>query len=476
MVQSRSSTEYSGPVELRYTLNKNNDELEKLQETALRYYWQPTQPWNEIAEIGPEIADASDGIRIRINGKWGIDAMSGLVLVNVGHGRSNIVEAINQQLTQIHYGNTFTTSSPAVIQLAEKLASITPGDLNRTLFTSGGSEAVETALKIAYQYHVNRGEPQRAKFIARQGSYHGISRGALGVTSRAVDAVELFAPIMSNTTRLAPQPQYYWREDRAQTLEEFSHDCATATEDIILAEGPETFAAVIAEPISFSAGVAVPGSNYWPLLREICDKYGLLLIADEVINGFGRTGKWFGIQNWDVVPDLMTVAKGITSGYWPVGACIARDHVFDAFKGDMDVTYRHHFTYGGHPAGGAAGLVNLQIMEEEGLVDNAARVGSYLISKLKELESHNSVIEARGIGLLCALELVADKGNRIPFTSLDGAAKRLTRILAESGVYTRANDHLFIAPPLTTTEDDVDALVEMVDKSLTMVEMEFGLS
>ena len=147
MVQSRSSTEYSGPVELRYTLNKNNDELEKLQETALRYYWQPTQPWNEIAEMGPEIADASDGIRIRINGKWGIDAMSGLVLVNVGHGRSSIVEAINQQLTQIHYGNTFTTSSPAVIQLAEKLASITPGDLNRTLFTSGGSEAVETALK-----------------------------------------------------------------------------------------------------------------------------------------------------------------------------------------------------------------------------------------------------------------------------------------------------------------------------------------
>ena len=455
---------------------KNSDELEKLQKTALRHYWQPTQPWNEIAEVGPDISDASDGIRIRINGKWGYDAMSGLVLVNVGHGRSTIVDAISDQLTKIHYGNTFTTAAPAVIELAEKVASITPGDLNRTLFTSGGSEAVETALKIAYQYHVNRGEPQRAKFIARRGSYHGISRGALGVTSRAVDAVETFAPIMSDTTRLAPQPQYYWREDRSQTIEDFSYDCAKAVEEIILAEGPETFAAVIAEPISFSAGVAVPGSNYWPLLREICDKYGLLLIADEVINGFGRTGKWFGIQNWDVIPDLMTVAKGITSGYWPVGACIARDHVFEAFKGDMDVTYRHHFTYGGHAAGGAAGLVNLQIMEEEGLVENAAQVGAYLISKLSELESHPSVIEARGIGLLCALELVSDKDKRLPFTSIDGAAKRLTSVLADEGMYTRANDHLFIAPPLITTDADVDAMVEIIDKCLTKVEIEFGLS
>lgn len=456
-------------------MSTEDSELSSLQQAALRNYWLPTQPWNELAESGPRVATEGDGVRIKINGRWGYDAMAGLILVNVGHGRTEVADAIHEQLSQLHYGNTFAYAAPSVIRLAEKLASLTPGDLNRTYFTSGGSEAVETALKIAYQYHANRGEPGRVKFIARQSSYHGVSRGALSVTTAPVAGPPIFAPILPDTTRLAPQPQYYWREDRDESLDDFSRRCAQAVEDIILAEGAETVAAVIAEPISFSAGVAVPGDNYWPMLREICDRHGVLLIADEVINGFGRTGKWFGIEHWDVVPDLMTVAKGITSGYFPVGACIVRDHVFDAFKGGREVSYWHGFTYGGHPAGGAAGLANIAIIESEGLVQNSAAMGAYLLGRLHELAAHPSVMEARGIGLMCALELVADKPTRAPLTSLDGAAKLLSDTLFEAGVYTRAGDSLFVTPPLTVTEADIDGIVEGIDQSLSKVEAEFGL-
>ena len=452
--------------------------FEALRQSALDHYWFPTQPWNDIsAEGGMRIITEGKGVKLKdIHGNWYHDAFAGLSLVNVGHGREEIAQAVHQQLSTLHYAPTMgNTPSPPAIRLAEKVASITPGDLNRVYFTSGGSEAVDAALRISYQYHANRGEPKRTKFIARKGSYHGVSMGALGVNSAPWVKRDLFDPLMAPIFFFAPQPMPYRCESGATTPSECAVHCARAIEEIILREGPETVAAVIGEPVSASAAVAVPGDEYWPMVRETCDKYGVLLIADEVINGFGRTGTWFGIEHWNVVPDLMTVAKGITSGYQPVGACIVRDHVFEAFKGGREVTFPQGYTYGGHPAGATAGLANIEIIERERLVENSATVGKYLLDRLTALKEHPTVGDVRGLGLACAVDLVVDKATKVYLSSIPGAEKLLMEKMAELGVITRAGNGLLFFPPLTVTEDDVDEIVEAADQAISQIERELGL-
>lgn len=447
-----------------------------LQQAVLDHMWMPTQPWSRIAEDGVRIITEGQGTKLKdIDGVWRYDGSAGLMLVNIGHGRQEVVDAISAQLSRLHYANTFTYGTPDVIRFGAKLASLSPGDLNRVLFVSGGSEAVESALKIAYQYHANRGEPNRTKFIARQGSYHGVSRGALSVGSATILARATWEPILSDTSRFAPQPLLY-RDDESSTQDENDVRCAQAIEDIIIAEGPETVVAVIGEPVSLSAGVAVPGDRYWPLVREICDRYGVLLIADEVITGFGRTGKWFAMEHWNVTPDLMTLAKGITSGYWPTGACVATDNVFSAFQGGPETTYAHGFTYGGHPAAGAAGLANAAIMEREDLPGNAARMGKRMLDRLEGLRKHANVGDVRGIGLLCAVELVKDKTTKEPFTAIEGAGKMLNDRITERGMLTRAGGNIvLLVPPLTVTEQEVDEMVDIVDAAISDVEAHFGL-
>ena len=449
-------------------------DIDSLQKGILNNLWIPTINWPEVAEDGARIFTEGQGTKIKdIDGVWRYDASAGLMLINIGHGRQEIVEAITEQLSHLHYINTFQYSTPNVIRFAEKLASVTPGDLNRVQFLSGGSEAVETALKIAYQYHVNRGEPGRTKFIARQDSYHGVSRGALSVGTASVLARERFEPVLPDNVRFAPQPLLY-HDAESTTQEENDTRCAKAVEAIILAEGPETFAGVIGEPVSFSAGVAVPGDHYWPMLREICDKYGVLLIADEVITGFGRTGKLFAMEHWGVTPDLMTFAKGITSGYWPVGACVATDRVFAEFQGGPETTFPHGFTYGGHPAGGAAGLANIGIIEREDLVGNSARMGVRMLDRLNGLRGHPIVGDVRGIGLMCAVELVKDKSTKESISKIPGAVKMLKDRLAEGGMITRAGGTVFLAPPLTVTKEEVDEMVDIVEASISYVESQLG--
>lgn len=456
--------------------NDDSYDADALQEAVLKNLWIPTINWSEIAEDGARIFTEGQGTKIKdVDGVWRYDASAGLMLVNVGHGRQEIVDAISDQLSHLHYVNTFAYGTPSEIRFAEKLATLTPGNLNRVQFSSGGSEAVESALKIAYQYHVNRGEPGRTKFIARQDSYHGVSRGALSVGTSRVLARERFEGVLPDNVRFAPQPLLY-HDAESTTQEENDVRCATAVEKIILAEGPETFAAVIGEPVSFSAGVAVPGDQYWPMLREICDKYGLLLIADEVITGFGRTGKWFAMEHWGVTPDLMTCAKGITSGYWPVGACFATDAVFAEFQGGPETTYPHGFTYGGHPAGGAAGLANVAIMEREDLPGNSARMGAHMLDRLNRLREHAIVGDVRGIGLMCAVELVKDKATKEPFTAFPTGPKMLKDRLAEAGMLTRVGgNNVFLAPPLTVTQQEVDEMVDIVEASIEYVESQLGL-
>jgi adenosylmethionine-8-amino-7-oxononanoate aminotransferase len=448
----------------------------KLEETALSYLWMPTQDWTELAEDGITVMTEAKGVHIKDSkGNWGFDGVAGLMLVNVGHGRQEIVDAISAQLNTLHYANTFKFPAAPTIKFAEKIASLTPGNLNRTYFTSGGSEAVETALKIAYRYHYNRNEPQRKKFIGREGSYHGTTRGALSVSTSSYLDRPSYSEILPDNFIMAPQPYYYRRNNAALTHSEFSIDCAKAIENIILEEGPETIAGVIAEPVSFSAGVAVPSNDYWPMLREICDRYGVLLIADEVITGWGRTGKWFAVDHWEVTPDIMTMAKGITSGYFPVGACVVTDSVFEYFKGDTDKTYRHGITYGGHPGGAAAGLANVAIMEREGLIENSAKMGQLMLDQLNALVDHPTVGDIRGLGLMCAVELVSDKETKEPLSDNSKAIKLLNQKMTEGGLYTRANRQVFFAPPLSVTESDITQMVQIFAESLSATEHSLGL-
>lgn len=450
----------------------------ELRQTALDHLWAQSQQWDDlVAEGGPLIIEEGKGVKLKdIDGKWYYDGSSGASLVNIGHGRQELVEAAQKQMASVSYATIFSSATIPTIELAEKVASLTPGDLNHVAFTSGGSEAVETALKLAYQYHVNKGEPQRTKFIARRGSYHGVSLGALNVNSSSYSRRELFEPILAQNARFAPQPLLYHCEFGSTTQSECDVRSAQAIEDLMLEEGPETFAAVIAEPVSQSVGVAVPGSEYWPMLRQICDKYGVLLIADEVITGFGRTGKWFGIDHWNVVPDMMTVAKGITSGYFPVGACVVREPIHDAFKGGPEATYPHGFTYGGHPVGAAVALANIAIMERDHLVENAAAVGDYLLDRLTPLKEHPTVGDVRGVGLLTAVELVKDKATKEPLTSIPGAAKIINDKLVDLGLLTMLRREIFLTPPLPLTMDAADEIVDIVDRSITNVEKELGLA
>ncbi len=450
---------------------------DELQDAALNHLWMPTQDWSDLAENGVTFMDEGDGVRIRDgSGRWGYDGIAGLMLVNVGHGRQEIVDAVAAQLGKLHYANTFKYGSEPVARFAAKVASHTPGDLNRVYFTSGGSEAVETALKTAYRYHYNRGEPSRRKFIGREGSYHGSTRGALSVSTSAVLDRPAYDEILPDNFRMAPQPAYYRRGDESLSPSEFSIRCAQAVEDIILEEGPETVAAVIAEPVSFSAGVAIPAAEYWPMLRDICDRHGVLLIADEVITGWGRTGRWFGIEHWNVVPDMMTMAKGITSGYFPVGACVVRDAVFAEFQGGPETTYRHGITYGGHPAGGAAGLANVGIMEREDLIGNSERMGKRLLERLEALRDHPTVSDVRGLGLMCAIDLVSDKQTKTPLADTPGAVEGLNQRLMDGGLYTRATRQVFFAPPLCVTAEEIDDMVDIFERSLTATEKEIGLA
>lgn len=460
--------------------SKSGEIESRLRQSALDHLWFPAHPWEQLLDSGGfRILTEGKGIKVKdIQGKWYYDGLAGATMMSVGHRRPEIIEAIEKQLGSLHFANlTFANASIPVIKLAERLASLTPGDLNYVLFTNSGSEAVETALKVAYQYHVNRGEPQRLKFVARKGGFHGMTLGALSLTSAGRFAHrEIFDPLLSTNVRLAPQPLLYHCEFGSTSQSECDVRCAEATEEIVVREGPDTVAAIIAEPVSTSAGVAVPGAAYWPMLREICDKYGILLIADEVITGFGRTGKWFGIEHWDIVPDLMTVAKGITSGYFPLGACIARQEIHEAFRGEPQVTLYHTPTYAGHAVGAAAALANIDIIERDGLVANSASVGAYMLNRLMALKEHPTVGDVRGLGLLSAIELVKDKRTKDPLTSLPSTETLLKEKMAELGLLTRVERDVFLTPPLIVTNEDVDAMVDILDHSISYVEKQLGLA
>ena len=330
-------------------------ESEALRRASLRYLWMHNRDWTQMAEEGdPQIIESGEGVRVTdAEGRSWIDVNGGYNSVNIGYGRTEIGEAAYEQMRNLHYFPQGATTIPTA-QFAAKLADITPGSLSRVFPVSGGSEANETALKIARAYYKRIGEPGRYKVISRIGSYHGMTAGVLWLGGSPYQPRHDYEPAYPGMLH-APQPNHYRAAHDGETPSEFAVRCAQAIERLIQFHGPQTVAAVIAEPIAIPQGAVVPADEYWPMLRQICDKYGVLLIADEVICGFGRTGKMFAVEHWDVTPDIMTVAKGVISSYLPLAAAIVKQEIADAFAGEQNYL-RHVFTAAGHPVSAAAAL------------------------------------------------------------------------------------------------------------------------
>ncbi len=405
-----------------------------------------------------------------IDGNEFIDALAGLWLVNIGHGRSEIGEAMAAQASTLAYASSAQAATVPAIQLATLLSEITPGDLSTVFFYSGGSEAVESAVKIARQHHYFRGEPKRQKVIGRRGSYHGATYGAMSVSGTRQMNEPYHSPFMPGTMHASPP--YCYRCDYRHTYPACDVYCADAIGQMIEYEGAQTVAAVIAEPVSASNGIVVPPPEYLPRLREICDRHGVLLIADEVINGFGRTGKMFASEHWDLVGDIMTMAKGLSSGYAPIAAAVCRPHVVEPFAGDNKLS--HLLTFGGHAVACVAALTNIAIIQSEGLVENAADMGAYMLEQLDGLRSHPTVGDVRGIGLLLGVELVKDKTSKEKFAMEGEEVKMLNDQLTENGLLTRATHIISLSPPLCISRDEVDRIVDILDRSITAMESKYG--
>ncbi len=450
---------------------------EPIYQQALDHVWIHSGNWAELAEKqGLHVFERGEGIYLYdALGKQWIDGIAGLWVVNAGHGRREIGEAMAEQAGKVAYASAASYTTVPAVQLADTLAELTPGDLSRVFFCSGGSEAVETALKIAKQVQALRGFPKRYKVIARRGSYHGATYGAMSLTTGNRPQVErFFGPLMAGVYHV-PSPNHY-RNDFDLEGEAGDIMCAKWVEQEILFQGPETVAAVIGEPISSSNGVHIPSPKYWQLLREICDRHGVLLIMDEVINGFGRTGKWFATEHFGVVPDIMTMAKGLSSGYCPIAAAVVRPSVFEIFQ-NADNTMNHLLTFGGQAVAAAAALKNIEIMQREGLVENAAAVGPYLLDGLKSLvANHPTVGDARGLGLLCAIEMVKDKETKEKWGMGSPFTRRINDLVQERGFLARVWDVVHVAPPLVVTREQLDTIIAILDESIGIAEREFGVA
>ncbi len=448
-------------------------ETNEIRQAALDHLWMHNADWVTMAEEGgPPIMTSGDGVRVTdAEGNVWIDAHGGYASVNAGYGQTAIADAMLEQMQKLTYFPQGTTTVP-LIQLVEKLGELAPDNLERVWPVSGGSEANETAVKIARAYHKRRGDNGRYKVISRRGSYHGATGGVmwLGASSGLSD----FEPAMPGML-YAPQPNFYRCEFGSSTPSECAERSAKAIEDLILLHNPDTVAAFIGEPIA--SGLAAPADEYWAMVREICDRYGVVLIADEVVTGFGRTGKMFAMEHFGVVPDIMTVAKGITSSYLPLAATIAATHIADAFAGEDNI-FRQALTFGGHPVTAAVALKNIEIIERDDLVSNSERMGAYFLEQLEELKArHPSIGDVRGIGLLLGLELVSSRENKARFDESLQVSRRMTEKMHDRGVIMRFNaDKVTLGPPLCITADDIDEIVGALDSAIGELESELSLN
>jgi adenosylmethionine-8-amino-7-oxononanoate aminotransferase len=440
----------------------SGDDSDHLLTLARRHVWPTAAPISSLHQ--------PDGVHIVVGGRgcwvndasgrrW-FDAMAGNCLMNVGYGRDEIAAAASAQMCRLTYAPQFTQAEPT-IRLAACVAQSAPDPQSRVFFTCGGSEAVETALKLARKYHRNVGAPGKYKVISRLGSYHGATLACASLGGNATAEAD-FGPLVPGHVAVT-QPYHYGcchcANEPACTLQ-----CARDVEDAIVAEGPETVSAVIAEPIS-TARLEVPSREYFALLRQICQRYGVLLILDEIITGWGRTGRWFASEHWDVAPDIITIGKGLTAGYAPIGAVIVRKGIAEVFDGAEDRAFRHMFTFAGHPVSSAVALATREILEREHVLENAARQGTRLHADLSTaLRDVPMVAEVRGgVGLMCGVELVRDRTTRASFGAEVRLGERITRHAHAQGLLMRQTGNMiYLVPPLIISDEEIDTLVNRV--------------
>ena len=444
-----------------------NLSLEEMDKQSLLH---PYTSITDHLEHGPIVIEKGHAARVTdTTGRDYIDAMGGLWCVNIGHGRQEMVDAISEQASKLAYYHLFfSMANEPAIRLADEVLRVAPDHMSKVFFCNSGSEANDTQVKISWYYNNLRGLPQKKKIISRHNGYHGVTAVAASMTGLPANHKSFNLPL--DGFLHVTSPHHYFNAEPGETEEEFSERLAKELEQTIEKEDPSTIAAFIAEPVMGAGGVITPPKGYFSRVQAILKKHDILFIADEVICGFGRLGTMFGSDMYELEPDMMSIAKGLTSAYVPMSAAIISEKVWEVLRDGSPETgpFAHGYTYAGHPLAAAAGLKTIEIMLREKLVDNAQKVGNYLQTRLKETFSDNPLVgEVRGVGMMAGVELVADKAKKIPFDPSAKIGPRITQLLLEEGVIHRAilNSYAY-APPLVMTESDVDEMIERDERAI----------
>ncbi len=450
----------------------NLDEIQRLDRAHVIH---PITEFRKQEKSGSKIFVGGRGIELTLaDGRTVIDGFSGLFNISVGHGRTEIADAVAAQMRKLAYYPSFWDfgNEPAA-RLAAKLVSLLPQDrhLNHVLFHSGGSEANEANFRFARLYHGLRGKQSKAKIISRRWAFHGVTRGA--GTATGILAYHMF--VQQDASHAYFAPPYCYRCEFGKTYPGCALECAQDLETTIKQEGADTVAAVVIEPVMGTGGMIVPPPEYFGPIQEICKRHDVLLILDEVVTGFGRTGNWFAMEHWNIKPDLLSLAKGISSGYLPLSASVLSDHVYETIRDQMPagIPLMFGLTYNNHPTCCAAGLANIEIIEREGLVENAREVGAYLLERLRQAFGKSPIVgEIRGAGMLAAIEIVRDQTTKEPFPNFEDPP-RIVAAAFERGLIARAMFQcVALSPPLISTKADIDRMVGILQEVWPAAERE----
>ena len=446
-------------------MSVNNPQTREWQDLSRDHHLAPFSDYKQLKEKGPRIITKAEGVHLwDSEGNKILDGMAGLWCVAVGYGREELVQVAAKQMRELPYYNLFfQTAHPPALELAKAVSDVAPEGMTHVFFTGSGSEGNDTILRMVRHYWAIKGKPQKQVIIGRVNGYHGST--VAGASLGGMSGMHAQGGMIPGIVHI-PQP-YWFGEGGDMTPDEFGVWAAEQLEKKILEVGEDNVAAFIAEPIQGAGGVIIPPETYWPKIKEILAKYDILFVADEVICGFGRTGEWFGTDYYGLKPDLMTIAKGLTSGYIPMGGVIVRDTVAKVISEGGD--FNHGFTYSGHPVAAAVGLENLRILREEKIIEQVRdKTAPYLQQRLRELADHPLVGEVRGLGMLGAIELVKDKATRARYEG-KGVGMICRQHCFDNGLIMRAvGDTMIIAPPLVISIEEIDELVEKARKCLDL--------
>jgi adenosylmethionine-8-amino-7-oxononanoate aminotransferase len=428
----------------------------------------PRTPREQLKE-GITVIIKGEGVQVfDQDRKSYLDLVSGVTRpVHVGYGRKEIAQAVYDQICELNYFTPMQFANIPAIKLANVLTEIAPEKIDKFFFVCDGSEAVESAIKLAKHYHYFKADKRRYKIISRRGAYHGATSGALNVLGTVMSMRQIMEPLGPGVVFV--ESPYCYRCPLHLSYPNCDLACVRDIERIVQFEDPELISAFIGEPIQQGFGAYAPPKEYWKIVREICDRYGILLIIDEVICGFGRTGKWFGIDHFGIQPDIITMAKGISSGYVPLGGVGCTDEVIEPIE-----VFQHLHTYSNHPVSCAAALKNIEIIQRENLVENSRQMGIYFLEKLKTLEYHPTVGEARGTGLWTALDFTLDKKKKTPIP-LNRILNMIERAKKKGLIIKTMGQALEFAPPLIIKKEEIDEAVKVLDECITEEEKEMGL-